>query len=608
MIFGWHAAPVINSGPGKNNSCKGTDMFDLIIKNARIIDGSGAPARMGDVAFSDGKIAAVGKVDGPAKETLDAKGKVVAPGFIDVHTHYDAQAFWDPTLSPSCYHGVTTIYGGFCGFSIAPLSPEAAPYLLKMLARVEGMPVASLEQGVPWNWRSFGDFLGKLDGKMGINCGFMAGHSAIRCVVMGEKRARTAEATREELEGMKTLLAQSLSEGAMGFSSTISITHNDEDGLPVPSRMATHEEIVELAGVCRAYPGTTLEMLPGVGKFPDSTVKLMVDMSIAAQRPVNWNTLQAGDRELSAYQLTLADKARKAGGDIIALTTVETSTVRVNLHSGFLFDALAGWEKVFLKPVPERIEFLKDPANRAELKAKAEAGTVGNLKRFTNWENFLVDGGFSPETKALVGRTLGDIAKERGQDPFDVLLDISIIDGLRTSLMYVSPDGGADLWDQRGELWRDDRTVIGGSDAGAHLDMIDSFAITTQTLAMGVRKHGLLSLEEGVRQLTSVPANLFGLKQRGLLQPGFHADVVVFDPDTVGRGDTYMRSDLPANETRVYADAIGVNHVFVNGVQIIRDGVHTGALPGTVLRSGKDTDTASLPVHAAAKTLEAAPA
>ena len=206
-------------------------MFDLIIENANVIDGTGAAAQAGSVAVKDGKIAALGQVEGEAAQRLDAQGAVVSPGFVDVHTHYDAQVFWDGTLSPSCYHGVTTVFGGHCGFSIAPLNEEAAPYLLNMLARVEGMPVNSLQEGVPWDWHSFGEYLGKLDGNLGVNAGFMAGHSAIRRVAMGE-RAVGYEASPDELKRMQNLLAQSLEEGAMGFSSTISPTHNDADGQP----------------------------------------------------------------------------------------------------------------------------------------------------------------------------------------------------------------------------------------------------------------------------------------------------------------------------------------------------------------------------------------
>ncbi|MCG8493841.1 MAG: amidohydrolase family protein [Sneathiellales bacterium] len=266
-------------------------MLDLKIINAQIVDGTGAPAYRGEIGVKDGRIAAVGNVSEEAAEILDAEGRVVSPGFIDVHTHYDAQVFWDPKISPSCYHGVTTILGGFCGFSIAPLSKDAAPYLLNMLSRVEGMPVTSLKEGVPWDWESFGDYLSRLDGKAGVNMGFHAGHSAIRRVVMGE-RAVGEKATEEELSAMCALLKQSLEEGALGFSSTVSTTHNDADGMPVPSRHASNEELIALAGVCKDHEGTFLEFLPGVGYFSDETIQLMTDLTVAAQRPLNWNMMQ----------------------------------------------------------------------------------------------------------------------------------------------------------------------------------------------------------------------------------------------------------------------------------------------------------------------------
>ena len=312
-------------------------MLDLIITNAQIIDGTGAPAYEGAIGVKDGKIASVGDVDEAAQHTIDAKGQVVCPGFIDVHTHYDAQVFWDGTLSPSCYHGVTTVFGGFCGFSIAPLSPDAAPYLLNMLARVEGMPVSSLTEGVPWDWRSFGEYLAKLEGGLGVNAGFMAGHSAIRRVVMGE-RAVGHEATDAELDAMADLLDKSLDEGAMGFSSTISPTHNDADGQPVPSRHASREELVRLAGVCRDHAGTSLEFLPGVGYFSDDVIQLMSDLSTAAQRPLNWNVLSAGPDSLMENQLSATDVARANGGEVLALTVPQPITLRINLYGGFIFD------------------------------------------------------------------------------------------------------------------------------------------------------------------------------------------------------------------------------------------------------------------------------
>ena len=567
-------------------------MFDVLIENARIIDGTGAPAVPGALGIRDGRIAAVGpEVAGEAAQRLDAKDQVVSPGFVDVHTHYDAQVFWDGTLSPSCYHGVTSVFGGHCGFSIAPLTPEAAPYLLNMLARVEGMPVNSLEEGVPWDWQSFGEYLGKLDGNLGVNAGFMAGHSAIRRVVMGE-RAVGHEAKAEELAAMQRLLAQSLEEGAMGFSSTISPTHNDADGQPVPSRHASRDEIVALAGICRDYPGTSLEFLPGVGRFPQDTMQLMSDMSTAAARPLNWNVLAAGDAGVMENQLSASDFARRNGGDVRALTVPQPIGLRINLFAGFVFDALNGWADLFRLGIEERMRVLRDPAERARLEESAQS--AGPLRQLADWDVMTVYSTFDPAHKALEGRNLADIGAEQGKSAFDAMLDLSLSEGLRTAFM--PPPVGVDeaLWKVRGDLWRDDRTVIGASDAGAHLDMIDTFAFSSQVLGNGVREHHVIELEEAVHQLTQVPAELFGLKQRGVLREGWHADVVVFDPQTVGAGEIHMRSDLPCDEPRIYAEAQGVAHVFVNGQQIVRDGEHTGALPGTVLRSGVDTDTPNL--------------
>lgn len=565
-------------------------MLDLIIRNGRIIDGTGAPAFSGDLGIVGGRIAAVGSVADDARREIDAAGRVVAPGFVDVHTHYDAQVFWDGTLSPSCYHGVTTIFGGHCGFSIAPLSTEAAPYLLHMLARVEGMPVASLEAGVPWDWQSFAEYLGKLDGRLGINAGFMAGHSAIRRVVMGE-RAVGHQASDAEIRSMADLLDRCLAEGAMGFSSTLSPTHNDADGQPVPSRHASREELIELARVCGLHEGTSIEFLPEVGTFSEETKQLMSDLSTTAGRPVNWNVLTPGNPEVVASQLDASDVARRNGGKVVALTVPQPVLLRINLYGGMVFDAMPGWAPLFELPVPERIEALKDPARRRALDASANSG--GPFKELAEWRKVLVHATFRPENKQLEGRTIGSIADEQGKEPIDALFDLAISEDLRTSFMPPAFAGSGDesLWAVRGELWQDERTVIGASDAGAHLDMIDTFAFSTQVLGNGVRKYGVISLEEAVHQITQVPAELFGLRERGRLESGWHADVVVFDPETVATGPTHVRSDLPAGEPRVYADAVGVDHVIVNGVEIVRDGTHTGALPGTTLRSGLDTQT-----------------
>ncbi len=572
-------------------------MLDLIIRNGRIIDGSGAPAIHGDIGIKDGRIAAIGRVDEPATETLDARGRVVSPGFVDVHTHYDAQVFWDATVSPSCYHGVTTIFGGHCGFSIAPLSKEAAPYLLKMLSRVEGMPANSLAAGVPCDWETFGEYLGKLDGNLGVNAGFMAGHSAIRRVVMGE-RAVGHKATPDELERMKALLAQSLAQGAMGFSSTVSPTHNDADGNPVPSRHASREELVALARVCRDYEGTSLEFLPAVGRFSQEIKQLMSDLSTAAQRPLNWNALNAGDPKTMANQLSATDFARSNGGDVRALTIPQPITLRINLFAGFVFDALTGWDKLFQLSIDDRIIALSDPQQRRSLDESARAS--GPLRGLANWSALTVHSVHNPENRHLEGRTIGAIAVEQHKAPFDAMLDLAIAEGLRTSFMPPAVGGDEALWKVRGRLWSDDRTVIGASDAGAHLDMIDTFAFSTQVLGNGVRKYQVIGLEQAIHQLTQVPAELFGLRERGLLREGWYADIVVFDPRTVGSGPVHMRPDLPCNEPRIYADAYGVDHVFVNGVAIIRDGQHTQARPGKALRSGRDTYTPIMKTGSAA--------
>jgi N-acyl-D-aspartate/D-glutamate deacylase len=574
-------------------------MLDLKIVNGTIIDGTGRLGYRGDVGVRDGRIVAIGEVAEAARETVDAAGRVVSPGFIDVHTHYDAQVFWEPTLSPSCYHGVTTIVGGFCGFSIAPLTPESAGYIKPMLARVEGMPLDVLDKGVPWNWRSFGDYLGKLDGKIGINAGFFAGHSAIRRIVMGE-RAVGGKATAQDIEAMKALLDQSLEEGALGFSTTTSLNHNDGDGNPVPSRAADHDEFVALAGVLRGHEGTGLEFLPA-RPFSEAMAAIMTDMSVAAGRAVNWNVLVVTGRpdavETAERELAFTDYARERGGEIIALTVPVTPTAYLNLRSGYVMDSFPGlWGEIFKVPVEQRIDQFRDTAIRAQLAADAASVPKAILmSSLVDFDSFLVASVRSEKNKGCEGRRLGEIAAERGCTALEAMLDLAIDDGLET--LFSPWLGGMDheTFALRGRIWQDDRTLIGASDAGAHLDMIDTFAFSSEVLALGVREHKVISLETAIHKMTQRPAEHYGLIDRGLIAEGYHADLVVLDPATVGRGPTYNRYDLPGGQDfRVYADAIGIDHVFVNGVEIVRHGEHSGKLPGTVLRSGRDTRTAPM--------------
>ncbi len=571
-------------------------MLDLIIANGTIVDGTGKPGFPGDVGIRDGRIVSLGRVDEPARETIDASGQIVSPGFIDCHTHYDAQVFWDPTLSPSCYHGVTTVVGGFCGFSIAPLSDESASYLLPMLARVEGMPIDTLANAVPWNWSTFGEFLDRIEGKIGLNAGFFAGHSAIRRHVMGP-RAVGEKASEGELEEMKTLLGQCLGEGALGFSTTVSETHNDGDGNPVPSRWAAHSEIVELARVVRDYEGTGLELLPDI-EFPPGMPELLADVSIAGNRPVNWNVLgvtsRPGAEALIAKRLAVSNFARERGGEVIALTVPVSPTVYMNLRGGFLFDAFPGiWPDLFRLKPEERMVRFGDPDVRRQMAAEVESmGPEAPLRSLARLDNFIVTSAVSEAARRYVGRKTGEIAREEGREPIDVLLDIALADNLDTVFTPDNTNENAETFAMRGKVWADDRTLVGASDAGAHLDLIDTFAFSTSFLQGGVREFGVISLEEAIHQITGRVATYFGLVERGLLKPGYHADIVIFDASTVGRGPTQTRYDLPGgNDFRLYADAVGIGHVLVNGVEIVRAGEHTGKLPGSVLRSGTDTKT-----------------
>ncbi|HET9628482.1 MAG TPA: amidohydrolase family protein [Novosphingobium sp.] len=574
-------------------------MLDLKIVGGTIMDGSGGAPFVGSIGIKGDRIVAVGDVQEDAAEVIDATGRVVSPGFVDVHTHYDAQAFWDPTFSPSCFHGVTTILGGFCGFSIAPLSPESGAYLLPMLARVEGMPQDTLKAGVPWDWRTFGEYLSRLDGRVLLNAGFFVGHSAVRRLVMGE-RANAGEATAEEIAAMQAWVDQSLAEGALGFSTTVSPSHNDGDGNPVPSRFASRDEVVTLASTVRNHEGTSLELLPNLMEFDERMVDLLVDCSLAGGRPLNWNVLTVGDggaedRKRIETLLQPSRIARQKGAEVLALTFASAPTLRVNFVSGFVFDSIPGWAPLFKLPLDRRLEALKDPFIRETLRSAAGEPKPGKINT-NNWDCYIVIETFKPENKRFEGRMIRDIAKELGKSYFDTLLDIVVSDELRTSVMREASGEDAQGYKLRAELWHDDDVIIGASDAGAHMDMIDTFAFST-LLLQNARKYGLMTLPETVHRLTQVPARALGIKDRGLLAEGLFADVVIFDGETVGRGPVYTRYDLPGTDTegRLYADAIGIDCVIVNGKVAVRNGAVTDVRPGTVFRSGRDTFTRPIP-------------
>ena len=568
-------------------------MHDLLIKGGYVVDGSGGARQLNDVAIQGGRIVAIGNIKERAKRILNVDGCIVAPGFVDIHTHYDAQIFWDPVLSPSPFHGVTTVMGGNCGFSIAPLSGNSddAQYLKRMLARVEGMPLESLEEGVPWHWQSFGEYLDAATSKcVAVNAGFLVGHSAIRRTVMGT-RATGNEATPEELKAMCALLLQSMREGGMGFSTSLSPTHNDMEGQPVPSRFASHEELLALAATVSEVEGTTLEVLPGVGAFDEETQELMGKLSLAANRPLNWNVLAPSslNPDLSHDQLKASDTAERMGGKVVALSVPEPMKLRINLRSGFIFDSFPQWAAVIGQPLEDKKKSFQDSSVRKRLDAAAHSEEAGVMAALANWEAMTIDEVFSDEYRQWKGRTVGELASSQGKEPFDAMLDLALAEDLRTSFSPPVYGDDEESWQLRGSAWHDERVVIGASDAGAHLDMLDTFAFSTKLLALGMRKHKLITLEEAVRQLTDIPAKLYGIKERGLIRSGWHADLAIFDEERVDCGPTYTRHDLPANATRLYADALGMHYVVVNGEVLIDDEQLSDERSGKILRAGQDT-------------------
>jgi len=572
-------------------------MLDYVIQGGTLVDGSGAPGRRADIGVRDGRVVAVGSVDEPAREAVDATDLVVTPGFVDPHTHYDAQLFWDPLATPSNLHGVTSVIGGNCGFTLAPLNPEDADYTRRMMAKVEGMPLKALEEGITWDWRSFGEFLDRLEGRIAVNAAFNVGHCAVRRHVMGAD-AVGKEASDEQIAAMAALLHESLAAGGLGFSTSLAFTHSDGDNQPVPSRWASNAEVLALCEAVSAHPGTTLEMITNgcLRGFTDEEVELMSAMSVTANRPVNWNvlTIDSADPDRYREQIALGDAAAKRGGKVVALTM----PILVGMNMSFLnFCALflmPGWGDVLNLPLADRMAKLRDPAVRQEMDQRAHSHEAGVFTRLADWGQYQIGDTYSAANEGLTGRTVADIAAERGTSAFDTLLDVVLADDLRTVLWPLPPDDDAESWRLRAEAWQHPYVMIGGSDAGAHLDRMSGAQYPTAFLADCLRGRQLTSVENAVRLMTAVPAGLFGLRDRGVVREGAFADLVLLDPATVDAGASSMVADLPGGTSRLFTPAVGVQRVFVNGQPIVVDGQATGATPGTLLRSGRDTDTVAV--------------
>ena len=459
-------------------------MLDLAVRGATVVDGTGGPPARADVGIAGGRIAAVGVVAEPARRTLHAEGAVVCPGFIDIHTHYDAQFLWDATASPSVLHGVTSVLGGNCGFSIAPLAAGDAAYVQAMMAVVEGIPLSAMAESGPWDWTSFAEYLARVDQGLAANAGFLVGHSAVRRAVMGDDATRS-EASPAQLSAMVELVMASVSGGALGFSSSLGEGHTDGEGRAVPSRAATHEELVTLAGALRDLPGTTLEFIPAVGPIDEDRMRLMADMSLAANRPLNWNLLGSlASEEIYEQQLGASDLAARRGAHVVALALPDMMRMRAT----HVLPGLPGWPEVAGLNRQRRRAAVADAARRAELRAGAEKVARRSLGVLSDFALMEIS---SPES-TLYGQSLGEIAQRRGGDAIDVLLDDVLVDDLALSVVLPSltPSLGRsdEGWRARVAVWKDPRVMLGGSDAGAHLDLMCHANYPTVVLGEVVRR------------------------------------------------------------------------------------------------------------------------
>jgi N-acyl-D-aspartate/D-glutamate deacylase len=569
-------------------------VLDLVVRNGYIVDGTGSPGFLGDVGVRDGRIVAVGEVDEAARSTMDAEGNVVAPGFVDLHTHYDAQLFYDSGLSPSPLHGVTTVVGGNCGLTLAPVESKDRAFLTRLLARVESIPVDTIEAGVDIAWNSYGEFLDAVSRRnLAVNVGFLVGHSALRRAVMGEA-ASELPASPEQLEQMCQLLSESLAAGGMGFSTCNVVTQVDGEGRPTPPNFASREEFVELSRVCGRFPGTSIEFIPDsfLSGFSEEDVALMADMSAAADRPLNWNTVLVNQKvpELHLQQLRASEDARARGGKVVPFFTPHNLQLQHDFEPGYVFRAIPGWGWLFELDVAGRIAALRDPERRRELAAAAEAPTAGLAVVVRNWARYRVNEVGAPEHAGLEGRRVGDLAQEWGMSPFDAMAEVAVRCGLRVGFIRTQyDDDDSWAWNERLRVLKHPGVVLQASDAGAHLDMMTGADFPVRCLAELVRERQAFSVEEMVQQLSDVPARLYGLTDRGRIATGGHADIVVFDLSTVGATPLRTVRDLPAGAARLVTGSTGVEKVIVAGRAVVSDGAYTEERPGVVLRSGKDT-------------------
>jgi len=553
---------------------------DLVLRGGRVVDGTGAPERLADVAITRERVTEVGRYTGSAKREIDVSGAVVAPGFIDVHTHYDAQLHWEPTATPSCWHGVTTVLCGNCGFTLTPARSEDTAWLADMLSRVEGMSPAALRDGLGWDGGSFGDYWKRLEGRLGVNAASYVGHSAVRRFVMGDD-ASVRRARAGEIEAMCDLVRRSLREGALGFSSSQLEIHVAHDGREVPSNHASAEEVLALAAVVGEIEGGSLEFIPRsfVEGYSAEDRRLMLDMARVSRSPLELNlvTPLPADPEGWRKSLEFAHAAHAEGLSIHPMFAANQQAAYFALDSTFLFDELPCWRAILTLPLAERFSRLRDPVVRAELDRD-----LCHARAFRPyWPITYVEAVRDVAHADWVGRSVADLAAERGVEPLDCFLDLSLEEDLATTFVLRAPmtrDGRA----LRASMVVDPLLSAGSSDGGAHLLSLVGVDYTTRMITDWVPE--TISLETAIHRMTGEPASRHGLSGRGTLAAGSFADVVVFDPKRLRVGATRVAHDFPAGSSRLVIDAEGYVMTLVNGAPLLEGGVHTGALPGHFLR------------------------
>ena len=556
-------------------------MYDLILKGGRIYDGSGMPSYHGDVGVKDGKIVEIGRLNGGTKRTLNVDGLAVAPGFIDPHTHLDAQLLWDPLGTSSCFHGVTSAVLGNCGLSLAPAKPEDREAVIKSFVRVEAISRRVLEEGIQWKWTSTSEYRDVLGTRLGINAATLVGHIAVRHYVMGEE-AVERQATPEEVAKMKQLVREGMEAGAVGFSTNQNPRHIREDKKPVASRLASDEELGSLLDVLGEMNAGVVQ-LSGGGADARGRIAYAAQMARRTGRPVLWQSINHSWSRPNHWQEMLANTQRVfkvEGLPIFAMTQAKPFQNRYTLLDAQCFDEFPTWKAAMFNTVPARKQMFADADVRKKLRAEAIEDQSPSVfpKR---WDVIFVDHVKLAKNKSLERKTVQDVAAAQGKDGLDCFLDISLEEDLETRFVHTNTQG-----DPRAvcEILKHPAVMIGQSDAGAHMGYDARFGYSTAFLGCWVRDYGIMSLEEAVSKLTFRVASVFGLNDRGLLRPGLAADIAVFDAATVNTLEPEYVRDLPGNETRMIQKAVGVPFTVVNGEIVIENGVPTGAYPGKVLR------------------------